>query len=73
MANAQGFLWGFFQNGEMVWENLTDEGTLSGNEYGIVEGSVAYSKFTPGSVEVWVRAWIDDEWTDASIITIYLE
>jgi hypothetical protein len=73
MANAQGFLWGFFQNGEMVWENLTDEGTLSSNEYGIFEGSVAHSKFVQGIVEVWVRASIDNEWTEAAIITIYLE
>ena len=24
IANAQGFLWGFFQNGVMVWENFRD-------------------------------------------------
>jgi hypothetical protein len=73
MANAQGFLWGFFQNGEGVWENWQDEGTLSGNEYGILEDSVAHSKFVIGSVEVWVRALINGEWTEPTMIIIYLE
>lgn len=73
MAYGQGFLWSFLQNDEMVWENWRDERTLSGNEYAILEGSVAHNKFIPGSVEVWVRAWENVEWTEARIITIYLE
>ena len=73
IASAEGFLWGFFQNGVMVWENYRDEGTLSGNEYGIHPGSVAHSKFVPGDVEVWVRAAIEGEWTDATVITIRLQ
>lgn len=72
MANAQGFLWGFFQNGEMVWENLRDEGQLSGNEYAILAGSEAHSRFLPGDVEVWIRASIGDQWTQATVITIHL-
>jgi hypothetical protein len=28
--------------------------------------------FEPGPVEVWVRAWIGGDWTDATVITIYL-
>jgi len=72
IPDAQGFLWGFFQNGVMVWENLRDEGTLSGNEYGIHPGTVAHSQFAPGSVEVWVRALINEQWTEPTIITIYL-
>src|SRR5215211_767119 len=59
IAAAQGFLWGFFQNGVMVWENYRDEGKLSTNEYGIHPGTTAYTKFAPGSVQVWVRALID--------------
>lgn len=70
---ADGYLWGFFQNGEMVWENMRDEGTLSGTEYGILEGSFAHSKFVPGYVEVWVRASINGAWTEPTIITIYLQ
>ncbi len=69
---AEGFLWGFFQNGVMVWENYRDEGVLSGNEYGIHPGTLAHSKFVPGPVEVWVRASINGQWTDAAVITIHL-
>jgi uncharacterized delta-60 repeat protein len=70
---AEGFLWGFFQNGVMVWENYRDEGVLSGNEYGIHPGTLAHSKFVPGPVEVWVRASINGQWTDAAVITIHLQ
>jgi hypothetical protein len=70
---AEGYLWGFFQNGEMVWENYRDEGVLSGNEYEIHPGTLAHSKFVPGPVEVWVRAAIDGQWTEAAVITIHLE
>jgi pimeloyl-ACP methyl ester carboxylesterase len=73
IASAQGFLWGFFQNGVMVWENLRDEGTLSTNEYGILEGSLGHSKFSLGDVDVWVRASINGAWTDATVITIHLQ
>jgi hypothetical protein len=73
MVFAQGFLWGFTQNGVLVWENLRDEGSLSGNEYAISPGSLAQSHVTPGSVDVSVRAWINDHWSDMTIIRIYLE
>jgi len=70
---ADGYLWGFFQNNVMVWENLRDEGNLSGVEYGIIDGSIAHSKFSPGYVEVWVRAGINNEFTEPIIITINLK
>jgi uncharacterized delta-60 repeat protein len=70
--SAEGFLWGFFQNGVMVWENFRDERVLSGTEYGIHPGTLAHSKFVPGPVEVWVRAWVNGGWTDATVITIHL-
>jgi hypothetical protein len=69
---AQGFLWGFFQNGVMVWENYRDEGILSWNEYAIDPGTVAHAQFVPGDVEVWVRALVNGDWTDATVITIHL-
>ena len=72
MDEAQGFLWGFFQNGVMVWENYRDERILSGNEYSIHPGTVAHAQFVPGDVEVWVRALVNGEWTDATVITIPL-
>ncbi len=73
LPNAQGFLWGFFQNGVLIWENMRDEGSISSNEFGIYPGTVAHSKFVPGSVEVWVRALINGQWTEATTITIYLQ
>lgn len=72
MANAQGYLWGFFQNGVMVWENWRDENSLSSNEYSIWEGGLAHSKFVVGDVQIWVRAKINEQWTDATVITIHL-
>lgn len=73
VEGADGYLWGFFQNGVMVWENFRDEGELSGVEYGIYEESLAHSQFVPGYAEVWVRASIYGEWTEPTVITIYLE
>ena len=72
MEEAEGFLWGFFQNDVMVWENYRDERMLSGNEYAIHPGTVAHAQFVPGDVEVWVRAMVDGHWTDATVITIHL-
>lgn len=72
MANASNYLWGFFQNGVLVWENWRDEQRLSINEYGIYPNTLAHSKFIPGDVQVWVRGIIDGQYTDATIITIHL-
>lgn len=69
---AEGYLWGFFQNGEMVWENLRDEGQLSGTEYTIAAGTEAHSRFVPGELKVSVRASIDGQWTDAAVVTVHL-
>lgn len=71
--NAEGYLWGFFQNGQYVWENMTEEGTLDGPEYAILSGTEAHNRFRRGAVEVWVRASINENWTEPTIITIYLE
>lgn len=73
LAGAQGFLWDFFQRGSLVWENYRDEGSLSGEQYTIPVGSTAHSLLLPGSVEVWVRAWKDGKWTEATKILIYLQ
>lgn len=72
VANAQGYLWGFFQGGTMVWENLRDEGQLSSNDYGIMIGTAAHARFSPGQVQVWCRALVNNAWTDAGVITITL-
>jgi hypothetical protein len=72
VRDSSGYLFGFFQDGDMVWENYRDEGRLSGTEYEIEPGTTAHSRFHTGKVEVWVRAYVDDQWTDAAIITIRL-
>jgi hypothetical protein len=72
--NAEGYLWGFFQNGQYVWENMTEEGNLDGPEYAILSGTEAHNRFRRGSVDVWVRASINNgNWTEPMIITIFLE
>ena len=72
VPNADGYLFGFFQDDVLVWENFRDEGTLSGTEYGIQQDTEAHARFHPGDVDVWVRAYIDGTWTDARVITIHL-
>ncbi len=72
VPRADGYLWSFFQNGEKVWENLRDEGVLSRNDYGIQPGTEAHSRFSPGEVKVWVRAYVDEKWTEPAIIAIQL-
>ena len=72
VSGASGYLYGFFQNGSMVWENYRGEGRLSGTEYAIWPATEAHSRFNVGDVEVWVRALVDGQWTEARIVTIQL-
>jgi hypothetical protein len=69
---ADSYLWGFFQNGVLVWENLRDEKKLSGTQYTISSTSLAHSKFAPGKLTVVVRAQIGRIWTPANQITVTL-
>lgn len=73
VSGATNYLWGFFQENMMVWENFRDEHSLSPNEYGIMVDTQAHTKFKPGMVKVSVRALIKGDWTDATVITIYLK
>lgn len=70
---AESYLWGFFQDGVMVWENLRDEGILSGNEFGLLSGSKGYDSLSTGEVQVMVRAVVGGQYTEAGIITIRIE
>jgi len=72
IAYADGFLWGFIQNGELVWENSRDEGKLGGNTYNILEGHTACSLIKPGELEVLVRAEINGEYTEAARRTVII-
>ncbi|WP_433473081.1 serine/threonine-protein kinase [Spirillospora sp. CA-142024] len=72
VRDSSGYLYGFFQHGDMVWENYRDEGRLSGTDYAIEPGSDAHSHFRKGTVDVWVRAYVHNQWTAPTIITIHL-
>jgi hypothetical protein len=72
VAQAEGYLWGFFQNDEMVWENYRDEGILSGMEYTLALGSEARSRFEPGPLLVVVRASIGGAWTESATVNVDL-
>lgn len=73
VSGASGYLFGFFQNGSGVWENYANERTLSGTEYAIRAGTAAHEAVKPGVVDIWVRALVDNQWTDATIIKVMLE
>lgn len=71
---ASGYLFGLFQDEIMIYENYRDAKTLSANgEFALWESNSAHSKFKTGPVKVMIRALIDNEWTDARTITIYLK
>ncbi len=73
VSSAEGYLWGFFRDGQKVWEELVWNWDRPGTEYGIMIGTEAHSRFNSGDdVEVWVRGSIFGNWTQASIIRIHL-
>lgn len=72
MDGVDGFLWSFFQDGGLVWENQRDEGSLSSNQYGIYAQTAAHDRFHPGNVEVVVYVIAHGQWSEASSITILL-
>jgi Cutinase len=67
---SQGYLWGFFRDGKPLWENYANERTLSGPEYRIEPGSAAANAIGSGPVRIWVRALIDNQWTDATLVDV---
>lgn len=74
VAGAGGYLFGFFQNGVMIFENQRDTGTLSPNgEFAIWESDPAHVKFRAGEVKVMIRALVNNNWTDAREIIIILK
>jgi hypothetical protein len=74
IVGAQAYQWTFSQNGVVVWDNLRDDfGLTGGGTYAILEGSPAHARFSPGKVEVAVRAFmVGDYYTDPTVITIIL-
>lgn len=73
VAGASGYLFGFFQNGTMVYENWRDDKRLSTNgDFGIWPSNPFYSKLQEGDLEVWVRAYVNNQWSEARVITVKL-
>lgn len=72
VPGASGYLFGFFQDGKMVFENYRDLHTLSSTEFAIWENMPAHNKFHAGNVDVYIRALVNGRWTDARVITITL-
>lgn len=64
ILGVEEYLWGFFQNNVLIWENLRDAGTLDGNEYIISTTHPAYALIQPGELEVVVRGMVDNDWTN---------
>lgn len=74
VEGASGYLFGLFQNGEMIYENYRDAKTLSSNgEFALWESNPAHAKFKIGEVKVMIRALVNNKWTDAREITIILK
>lgn len=74
VEGASGYLFGLFQDGQMTYENYRDTRTLSSNgEFALWESNSGHAKFHAGDVQVWVRALVRNQWTDARIITINLK
>ena len=73
VEGARGYLFGFFQEGKMVWENLKDENKLSETSYVIKPDTDSWKALKPGKMEVWCRAAIGREWTARAIIKVTLE
>jgi hypothetical protein len=72
VAEASGYLYGFFQNSTMVWENYANERHLSGTEYTIALNTPAHAAIKPGALQIWARAMVNGAWTDATISNVTL-
>lgn len=74
VKGASGYLFGLFQDGVMVYENYRDTKTLSANgEFALWEADPFHANFRAGEIQVWIRAYVNNQWTDARIITVILK
>jgi hypothetical protein len=73
VQGATGYLYGFFQDGNMIYENWRDNKTLGWTEFAVWESNSYHSKFKTGPVKVMIRALVNNQWTEAREITIYLK
>jgi len=74
ITGAEGYAFGLYQNGSLIYENVRDEGKLSSDgEFAIHSDNAAHSKFRAGDVEVIIKAKVDGEWTRERIIFVTLQ
>ena len=66
VPGAEGYSWTFIQNGQVLWETIKNEQKLTANEYSIPTTGTLIEKFTPGELEVQVKARIKGRWTERS-------
>jgi hypothetical protein len=84
IPNATQYLYGFFENGKMVWENYANERHLDGTTYILRRGSAGHRALGSGAngnvswpLQLWVRGYVNDgggrfHWSEASIINVRL-
>ncbi len=73
VPGASGYLYGFFQDGNMVFENYRDMKSLSSADFALWDSHPYHSKFHSGSMKVMIRALVNNNWTDAREITLNLK
>lgn len=73
VAGASGYLFDLFQDNVMVYENWRDDKYLSSTEFALWNGTPYHAKFHAGNIKVTIRAYINNQWTEAREITVYLK
>jgi hypothetical protein len=77
MPGADWYLYGFFENGRMVWESWASEHLKATTRYTLPDaGRQALAAAANGKkswpVQLWARGYLHDHWSEASIITVTL-
>jgi len=84
IAGAREYLFGFFENGQPVWENYANERRLDGPIYVLPHGSAGHRALGQGAngrpswpLQLWVRGYVHDgedryHWSEASVIDVTL-
>lgn len=73
IEGATGYLFALFQDGGVVYDNYRDGKYLSSNgEFALWENNPFHARFHSGEVRVSIRAYINNQWTEAREITIIL-
>ncbi|MCA9123222.1 MAG: PPC domain-containing protein, partial [Planctomycetales bacterium] len=73
VANAEGYMFGFYQNGQLVTYQYNHATDPEAAEFAIHPGDQAHADVAPGNAQVYVWARVDGQWTAPSGISINLE